>query len=287
MCVAAGVVFLVGCGGSDVAKPVAKSAPAAEQAGSSTEDSTATAVADGENADLKREPLKIAPYEGPAILLDEPQPSPPPTVVAKKIDAPVEKYEDGTTKIERQVTKYSDNQFVNDGLYREYFPNGQKFIEGNYEIGEKKGAWKYWYENGQLRRSIAYVDGKPNGEWEVFRADGTLEAKRSFKAGQRDGEWLEYDPTGDVLLRRMPYRNGKPHGKWDQWLADGQEKASYVFVDGQRDGPGFEWDDEGNKRGEFYFKAGKLHGKVTHWTADGKVLVQEYKDGKIQSESIE
>ena len=37
----------------------------------------------------------------------------------------------------------SDDQLVNHGEYTEYYPNGQKFAEGNYDNGVHDGTWSY------------------------------------------------------------------------------------------------------------------------------------------------
>ena len=36
-----------------------------------------------------------------------------------------------------------------DGLWTEWYENGQKDLEGTYKDGKKDGLWISWYENGQ------------------------------------------------------------------------------------------------------------------------------------------
>jgi hypothetical protein len=63
------------------------------------------------------------------IYLDEPTVVPPPVVVTS---GPLEdKYDDGKIRIHREVRKMSDDTLVNHGAFIEYYPNGQKFVEGS------------------------------------------------------------------------------------------------------------------------------------------------------------
>src|SRR5262245_56625285 len=69
--------------------------------------------------------VKITPYSGPPIFLDEPERQPDATLVGKVVDS--QKYGDGKVRFEREIAKYSDNRLVADGFYREFSPSGAKF----------------------------------------------------------------------------------------------------------------------------------------------------------------
>src|SRR6476469_7677791 len=72
-----------------------------------------------------QESVKIEPYKGPPIFLDEPEKiSDAPTIVTKETIK--EKLGDG--RVEREVAHYSDNSFAADGSYKEVHPNGKAFI---------------------------------------------------------------------------------------------------------------------------------------------------------------
>ena len=145
-----------------------------------------TPGASDSSSGVQQDSVKIEPYKGPPIFLDAPE-----QVVAEpnrvSTQTLPEKLGDG--KVEREVSRYSDNSFAANGFYREYYPNGKLFIDGQFQKGRQEGEWKYYYDNGQLNRKLTYKNGKPNGSWEVFRADGTVAAKRGFSDGLRDGEW--------------------------------------------------------------------------------------------------
>jgi antitoxin component YwqK of YwqJK toxin-antitoxin module len=245
----------------------------------------ALAQAPNEGAGREKEGVKIRPYTGKPIYLDEPELVAAPTVVGR--DVIKEQYKDGKLRIEREIAKYSDDHIEAEGTYREYHPNGQLFVEGQFRRGRQNGDWTYHFENGQLNRKVTYNEGKLNGAWDVFRADGTLSTKRGFKDGQRDGAWVTYDKTGKQPLTEEHYVSGKEDGTWKVWYPTGQLKLQFGFKQGVPDGVRTEWDEKGNKRSELTMVNGKVHGTATGWSADGKKIIREYKDGRLIKESKE
>ena len=127
--------------------------------------------------DASQESVKIEPYTGPPIFLEGADQVVKPTIVTHETLR--EQYDDAgkTLRVEREVARYSDNNFAADGKYREFHPNGKPFIEGSFKSGRQAGEWTYYFDNGQVNRKATYTDGKPDGSWEIFRADGTLAAK--------------------------------------------------------------------------------------------------------------
>jgi antitoxin component YwqK of YwqJK toxin-antitoxin module len=246
-------------------------APAAGQAGGSD-------AASG----VQQESVKIEPYKGKPIFLDEPEKvSIAPTIVNRETIQ--EKLGDG--RVERQVAKFSDNSFAADGTYVEYYPNDKVFVKGQFVKGRQEGEWTYYFDNGQVNRKSTFKGGKPNGSWEVFRADGTLSAKRGFKDGLRDGEWFTYEETGKKPRTEEHYIAGEEDGVWKAWFPNGQQQRQVSFKNGKRDGTATEWNDKGQKLLEAEYVGGKFHGTATRWFADGRKTVLQYDNGKLVSES--
>ena len=189
------------------------------------------------------------------------QPPPARDVRPHKIE---KKYEDEeTVRLKLQVMRLSDDTFVNDGPYAEFYPNGQKYQEGTYKRGVYDGEWTYWYPNGQLCKTIAFIKGKPDGEWEVYRSDGTKREFQSYKNGVRNGKWLTYYPDGETPL------------------------VEVTFEAGQISGPRIAYHSNGKKREEIEFKDGKMHGKMAAWDNTGKKLLEaEFEEGKRKGDVI-
>jgi antitoxin component YwqK of YwqJK toxin-antitoxin module len=232
------------------------------------------------------ERVKIEPYTGPPIFLDEKKVVVPPTII--NVEPASEKYPDSDQlRIERQVAKYSDNHFKPHGYYREYHPNGKPFITGQFKEGRQDGEWVYYYENGQINRRVNYQNGKLHGVWEMHRPDGTLAAERSFESGLRDGTWILYDDTGKQKLLEENYAAGKLHGPAKMWYPNGQLRREMAFKESQRHGLIEEYKEDGTKVNVISYLDGKLEGTTTVTRPDGSKLIQEYKAGRLVSERKE
>jgi antitoxin component YwqK of YwqJK toxin-antitoxin module len=226
--------------------------------------------------------VEIKPYTGPPIYLDEPEPQPDATLVEKVVDSA--KYSNDKVRMERQIARYSDNRLESDGFYREFYPDGSKFAEGQYVKGRQHGEWTYWHKSGEVARTVNYKNGQPDGSWEVFRDDGTLSAQRSYKGGKRDGTWVVFDDTGKKPTREESYKDGLADGTWKVWFPDGKLQTEVNFKEGKRHGPMQVWDDEGVKRADLTYQDNLLEGTATVVGADGKTVVQQYEKGKLVSE---
>jgi antitoxin component YwqK of YwqJK toxin-antitoxin module len=235
------------------------------------------------SADSTQNQQPVKPYAGQPIYLDEPEVIAEPTIVRQE-KVPPETYPDGKLRVEREVAYFSDNHVEANGIYREYYPNGKLFVEGEYNRGRQHGAWTYYFDNGQVNRKSIFANGQPNGAWDVFRSDGTLTAKRSFKNGVRDGEWITYDESGKRPLREEHYLNGKADGVWKVWFPNGKQKQQGSFKEGLRHGPTTEWNENGEKVIEINYAENKLDGTASQKLADGRTIVQQYKDGKLISQ---
>jgi antitoxin component YwqK of YwqJK toxin-antitoxin module len=194
------------------------------------------------------------------VYLDEPESDPPGREVRKqKVE---DKYEDGKLRSERNVSILSDDTYVNDGPYVEYYPDGQKFAEGNYVAGVMEGEWNYWHPTGEVCKTITFKKGKPEGTFEVRRADGTLESKQSFKNGIRHGEWVTYYEDGKTPKVKANIVDGKVEGERTTYFENGQMRQQAQFKAGQLDGPMAEFNDTGKKIAEATFKEGKVQGEI-------------------------
>ena len=49
---------------------------------------------------------------------------------------------------------------LKNGIYSDFYSNGQKSFEKNFSNGVENGNWVYFYSNGQKFLKITYKDGK-------------------------------------------------------------------------------------------------------------------------------
>lgn len=235
----------------------------------------------------QQESVTIEPYTGPPIYLPEPVEPPP----AKRVESKsVTDYYDPETKekarIVRTVVRFSDDSIKSDGEYKEFYRDGQLFVEGQYNLGMRSGEWKYYHSDGSEAKTVIYKDGQVDGAFEVRRADGTLKAKREFSNGKRNGDWVIYADSGEQPLIESHYKDGQPNGVWQVWYSDGTQRRQIPFADGKQNGTLIEWDEEGNKRAEVSFSEGVRDGVARAWAKDGRVIEQTYSEGKLVSTKI-
>jgi len=91
-----------------------------------------------------------------------------------------------------------------EGLRRNWYENGQLYIEQNWKDGELDGLYRDWYESGKLRLKQNWKDDKRVGkhrEW--WESSGKLKVEYPYSEsgdGQWDGWYYEYYEDGDVML---------------------------------------------------------------------------------------
>ncbi|MBX3432329.1 MAG: toxin-antitoxin system YwqK family antitoxin [Pirellulales bacterium] len=217
-------------------------------------------------------------YAAETVYLDEPTPPPPPKAMGK-LKIP-EKYEDGKVRVEREVIRMSDDTVVNDGLFTEYYHDGQKFAEGTFKQGIHNGTWTFWHPNGQICKVVTFVDGLPDGEWDVFDEKGNLAARKGYAKGLRAGTWTTYYDDGKTPKIVQSWKDNKLTGERRTFHPNGKVNQESHFVDGLLDGMVVEHDPSGRKTAEANFKAGKREGKFTQWAPDGTATVVNYRDDK-------
>ena len=81
---------------------------------------------------------------------------------------------------------------------------GKKEFEGSYKEGKKDGLWTNWYENGQKSSEITYKNGK---QYII----------RTYKDGKREGFWTWWYANGQKFYEDV-YKDGEliESKKWDR-----------------------------------------------------------------------
>jgi len=80
------------------------------------------------------------------------------------------------------VVKYIYQGKLN-GLYQEFFPNGNTYRYANYSYGVLHGKWREYDETGKLIIKGNYRDGEKHGSWHYFP-----DTKKHYKEKYRRGE---------------------------------------------------------------------------------------------------
>jgi len=197
------------------------------------------------------------------IYLDEPESEPVAPVVGRQVLKSL--YDDKSPRVDRAIAKLSDERYVNDGKYVEYYPGGQKYVEGTYKMGVFEGEWKYWFPNGQICKTVLFKSGRADGQWEVFTKEGKRIWQKSFLNGKRQGKWTSFYDASEKPRFEVSYDQGKPTGQRIKYYESGQKQQVISFEDGKMHGTMTEWNENGDKLAEAVFEHGKLSGKIVRF----------------------
>jgi hypothetical protein len=95
-----------------------------------------------------------------------------------------------------------------DGLWKEWYINGNLKYRANWKNGLGHGKWEYFYPNGQLESVSFYIRDQAQGLYLSYHTNGQLAKSSIYLNGQLDGEVLEYDQNG-TQTRRTFYKSGE------------------------------------------------------------------------------
>ncbi len=114
-----------------------------------------------------------------------------------------ETYPDGKPKRAQYYTPGAENSYMAREIF--YYQNGQKKMEGEYNIdGKKHGKWVYWREDGKKWSEGYFTDGKDDKFRRTWHENGEKHYEGRYKLGTRVGKWKFYDEKG-VMVKEIDY----------------------------------------------------------------------------------
>jgi len=163
-------------------------------------------------------------------------------------EAFVERFDDGSIKVEREVTLDSEGNYVNHGPWRMWNKAGQMVAEGSYDHGQRTSIWTRWYDRNDspilnqapfrgfkppFLSQTNFENGVMEGEWSIFDAEQRRCCQISITHGKRNGISLFWQPDGTVL-QQSEFEMGVPSGDVLQ-LDNGTGKLTHAknFLNGR------------------------------------------------------
>lgn len=153
-----------------------------------------------------------------------------------------------------------------DGIYKEYYGNGQLKKEGLYKNNNKISAWKEYYDSGQLFKISVYNnDGSFSGIEERYSKNGNLISetkkvvrgsllyKRFYDNGNlhvaynlvplkdkkhfiKNGVYKEFYENGALKVESL-YANNELSLVWNQYYVTGEKEWEVSYINGYKQGP--------------------------------------------------
>lgn len=193
-----------------------------------------------------------------------------------------------------------DSKGRRQGVWMDFYPNGQKRYEGEFKNDKCKGTFRYYDEQGNLvvtnefeksgekclskhyapnGRVMAmgyYVNQKKEGEWQYFDKDsGQLLLAEENKDGAVHGWSRLYNPNNGKLAEETQYVNGQPEGLCHKFSDTGVLLMECQYRNGQMDGPCKTYYPNTSLKEEGQYEKGQKKGEWKTYNEDGDLLVTE------------
>lgn len=186
------------------------------------------------------------------------------------------------------------------GIWTDYYPNGQKRYEGQFKNDRCKGTFRYYDQQGNLQATnefdksgtkclnktyapnghmIAtgyYVNQKKEGEWKYYDKDsGQLLLSEENKEGKVNGWSKLYNPSTGKLAEETKYVDGKPEGQCHKYSDTGILLMDCRYHNGLLDGPCRTYYPNTALKEEGQYAEGKKSGEWKIYNEDGDLLTTE------------
>lgn len=166
------------------------------------------------------------------------------------------------------------------GLYEEWYENGQIKERCNYENGKKHGLYEEWYENGQLKEKVNYENGKKHGLYEEWYENGQLKEKVKYYCDNLNGKHKVWNENGRLIFLANYNSEGKEHGLMQIWHDNGR-RFKVNYKNGEKHGLSETWYNNDRLKRRMKYKQGKAHGLFEEWYYNGRIKkIVNYKNGK-------
>ncbi|WP_179009026.1 toxin-antitoxin system YwqK family antitoxin [Winogradskyella forsetii] len=165
-----------------------------------------------ENGELKKENIFMSNgnwtgfkriYSESGLLLIETQPANNGDLLEKHY------YDNGSLKREFVIKKtVGGNRFIKNGIYNEFYENGELKIESRYEENNLVDVWTQFYSTKEIEWKVSYLNNHKQGNYLQFYKNGKVKLAGFHNLGLKDGEETHYDSIGNEILK-LKYRKGK------------------------------------------------------------------------------
>lgn len=138
------------------------------------------------------------------------------------------------------------------GPYVQWYANGNKAIQGQYERGVAQGSWMLWYEDGGKMLQEELKDGIRQGEAKGWYSNGKPAGQGMYLDGLRHGAWTVWYENGSKM-QEGKYEHDIQTGMWKFYYDNGVAKEAGNFENGQQVGEWSWWNRSGDlvREGEY------------------------------------
>lgn len=161
------------------------------------------------------------------------------------------------------------------GLWADFYANGQKRYEGKFKNDKCQGTFRYYDEQGNLKATNEFDKTGEKALNKTFAPNGRLIATGYYMSQKKDGEWKYFDKETGQLLLAEDNKDGHVHG-WSRIYnpKNGVLAEETQYVGGVPEGPCRKYSDTGVLVMECQYHQGQLEGTAKTFYPNG-VLKEE------------
>ena len=130
-------------------------------------------------------------------------------------------------------------EYIFQGPYIEWYPNGNILIKGNYSNNKKDGYWTTRREDGTNAIKVLYLDGKMHGNQMNLKQKTSLGINVLYDS-RTPWIWKQSlsQDSGSKRLSKKDYLGGgsRAQGEWSEWYETGEKKITTLFQDNELNG---------------------------------------------------
>ncbi|MBK7309799.1 MAG: hypothetical protein IPI93_03160 [Sphingobacteriaceae bacterium] len=88
----------------------------------------------------------------------------------------------------------------------------QKIEEGSYVNNKKNGVWKEYFCNGNFKNTLTFANGRPDGYAKMFYENGNLKEEGTWKINKWVGVYTLYKENGEIENEFLFDSKGRTQG---------------------------------------------------------------------------
>jgi len=203
-----------------------------------------------------------------------------PKDLPEKPELVTDRYPDGKVKVQREVARDKQGNYVNHGQFTMYDLQGKVLRTGTYRLAKQHGKWTRYFRacdgelfcgelagqfTGPFVSEAEFLDGLLHGIWTIQDSVQRKTIQWEFEGGQRHGKAVWYYPNGEKR-REATFDHGEPTGELIEWGPDKKLVSRATFLHGRVLRPIVQFYEPGRKRYEgFHLSADNASRATFDW----------------------
>ena len=91
---------------------------------------------------------------------------------------------------------------IQHGPVREWYPNRQPKLSGQFVKGEREGRFTWWHQNGNKKAEGQFSQGSRTAIWRYWHSSGMKRSEGQFEDNQPIGVWRSWDVNGKLVTEK-------------------------------------------------------------------------------------